>query len=59
VEDQRADGMIDEQGKPIHDLSKNINTIEHGTATNVGVIQVPRLHGMGGVYCENGDLSQK
>jgi NAD(P)-dependent dehydrogenase (short-subunit alcohol dehydrogenase family) len=57
VEEQRAAGVIDEQGKPIHDPSKNIKTVEQGAATSVWCAISPQLDGMGGVYCENGDIA--
>jgi hypothetical protein len=49
--------VIDEQGKPIHDPSKNIKTVEQGAATSVWCAISPQLDGMGGVYCENGDIA--
>jgi hypothetical protein len=49
--------VIDEQGKPIHDPSKNIKSVEQGAATRVWCATSPRLDGMGGVYCENGDIA--
>lgn len=57
AEEQRAAGVIDERGKPIHDASKNIKTIEQGAATSVWCATSPQLAGMGGVYCENGDIA--
>jgi NAD(P)-dependent dehydrogenase (short-subunit alcohol dehydrogenase family) len=57
VEDQRAAGVIDKQGKPIRDSSKNVKTVEQGAATSVWCATSPRLDGMGGVYCENGDIA--
>ena len=49
VEEQRAAGVIDEQGKPIHDPAKNIKTVEQGAATGVWCATSPQLDGMGGV----------
>jgi NAD(P)-dependent dehydrogenase (short-subunit alcohol dehydrogenase family) len=57
LDEQRAAGVIDKQGKPIHDLSKNSKTVEQGAATSVWCATSPQLNGMGGVYCENGDIA--
>jgi NAD(P)-dependent dehydrogenase (short-subunit alcohol dehydrogenase family) len=48
VEEQRAAGVIDEQGKPIHDPSKNIKTVEQGAATSVWCATSPQLDGRSG-----------
>lgn len=53
----RAVGAIDEEGRPILDPSKNLKTVEQGAATSVWCATSPRLAGMGGVYCENCDIS--
>ncbi len=56
-EQLRAFGVIDENGKPIHDPLKNMKTIEEGAATIIWCVTSPQLDGMGGVYCENCDIS--
>ena len=53
----RAFGVIDESGKPILDPAKNLKTVEQGAATSVWCATSPQLDGMGGVYCENGDIA--
>jgi len=53
----RAVGAIDEEGRPILDPSRNLKTVEQGAATSVWCATSPRLDGMGGVYCENCDIS--
>lgn len=56
-EELRALGVIDEEGKPILDPAKNLKTIEQGAATSVWCAVSPQLNGMGGVYCENCNIS--
>ena len=52
-----AAGVIDEDGKPILDSSRNIKTVAQGAATSVWCATSPQLNGMGGVYCENCDVA--
>lgn len=47
----------DELGNPIIDPSKNLKSVEQGAATIVWCATSPQLNGMGGVYCENCDIS--
>jgi hypothetical protein len=39
------------------DPSRNLKTVEQGAATSVWCATSPQLEGMGGVYCENGDIA--
>jgi len=57
VEELRAAGVIDENGKPILDPARNLKTVEQGAATSVWCATSPQLDGMGGVYCENSDIA--
>jgi NAD(P)-dependent dehydrogenase (short-subunit alcohol dehydrogenase family) len=57
LEELRAAGVIDENGKPILDPAKNLKTAEQGAATSVWCATSPQLAGMGGVYCENCDIA--
>lgn len=50
-------GVIDEQGNPIFDLSKQHKTVEQGAATSVWCATSPQLDGLGGLYCENSDVA--
>jgi NAD(P)-dependent dehydrogenase (short-subunit alcohol dehydrogenase family) len=50
-------GVIDEDGKPIIDPSRNLKTVPQGAATSVWCAVSPQLDGMGGVYTENADIS--
>lgn len=56
-DDLRALGVIDDQGKPIRDLAKDLKTIPQGSSTIVWCATSPQLDGMGGVYCENCEIS--
>ncbi|SCM73521.1 putative oxidoreductase [uncultured Pleomorphomonas sp.] len=50
-------GVLDSQGRPIVDPSRNLKTVAQGTATTVWCATSPRLAGLGGVYCENCDIA--
>lgn len=50
-------GVMDAAGKPIIDPSRGLKTVEQGAATQVWCATSPRLDGMGGVYCENVEVS--
>ncbi|MFZ1426559.1 MAG: oxidoreductase [Geminicoccaceae bacterium] len=56
-EELLALGVIDADGKPILDPSRNLKTAEQGAATSVWCATSPQLDGMGGVYCENCDIA--
>jgi NAD(P)-dependent dehydrogenase (short-subunit alcohol dehydrogenase family) len=56
-EDLKAAGVIDENGKAIHDPSRNFKKVEQGAATSVWCATSPQLDGMGGLYCENCDVA--
>lgn len=56
-EQLQAMGVIDEDGKPILDPSKNLKTVEQGASTSVWCAISPQLDGIGGVYCENNDIA--
>jgi NAD(P)-dependent dehydrogenase (short-subunit alcohol dehydrogenase family) len=53
----RAAGLVDEDGNPVIDPSKNMKTVEQGAATSVWCATSPQLDGMGGVYCHNCDIA--
>ncbi|MFE6553374.1 oxidoreductase [Streptomyces sp. NPDC057746] len=53
----RAAGAVDEQGRPVRDPSRQFKTIAQGAATGVWCATSPQLDGLGGVYCENCDIS--
>ncbi|SEM41572.1 NAD(P)-dependent dehydrogenase, short-chain alcohol dehydrogenase family [Luteibacter sp. UNCMF331Sha3.1] len=56
-DDLRARGAIDDEGRPVVDLSKGLKSVAQGASTSVWTATSPRLDGMGGVYCEDNDIS--
>jgi NAD(P)-dependent dehydrogenase (short-subunit alcohol dehydrogenase family) len=50
-------GVVDEDGQPILDPSRNMKTVEQGAATSVWCATSPQLNGIGGVYCENSEVA--
>jgi NAD(P)-dependent dehydrogenase (short-subunit alcohol dehydrogenase family) len=57
VEQLQKAGALDADGNPVLDPSKQMKTIAQGAATSVWCATNPRLAGMGGLYCENSDVS--
>jgi len=53
----RAAGAVDKDGRPVRDAARQLKTVPQGAATSVWCATSPQLDGMGGVYCENGDIS--
>ncbi|MEU3339081.1 oxidoreductase [Streptomyces sp. NPDC002144] len=53
----RASGTVDEDGRPVIDPARQWKTVQQGAATGVWCATSPRLAGLGGVYCENCDVS--
>ncbi len=53
----KALDIFDAEGKPILDPARGLKTVEQGAATQVWCATSPRLAGMGGVYCENCEVS--
>jgi NAD(P)-dependent dehydrogenase (short-subunit alcohol dehydrogenase family) len=51
-------GVIDENGNPILDPSRNLKTVAQGAATQVWCATGPQLNGLGGVYCENVEVAR-
>lgn len=52
-----AAGVLDEQGRPVRDPSRQLKTVGQGAATQVWCATSPQLDGLGGVYCENVDVA--
>jgi NAD(P)-dependent dehydrogenase (short-subunit alcohol dehydrogenase family) len=50
-------GAIDADGNPVLDPSRQMKTIAQGAATSVWCATSPGLANMGGLYCENSDIS--
>ena len=57
VDDLRRIGVVDDNGEPIIDPSRNMKNVEQGAATSVWCATSPQLDGLGGVYCENSDIA--
>jgi NAD(P)-dependent dehydrogenase (short-subunit alcohol dehydrogenase family) len=57
VEQLQKAGALDADGNPVLDPSKQMKTIAQGAATSVWCATSPMLAGMGGLYCENSDVS--
>ncbi|MRG44717.1 SDR family NAD(P)-dependent oxidoreductase [Chitinophaga sp. SYP-B3965] len=56
-EELLAAGVIDENGKPILDASRGLKTIAQGASTSVWCATSPQLNDLGGLYCEDNDVS--
>ncbi|MGW3360922.1 oxidoreductase [Streptomyces bungoensis] len=57
VDTLRAAGAVDDQGHVVIDPARQLKTVQQGAATSVWCATSPRLDGLGGVYCENCDIS--
>ena len=53
----QATGFVAKDGSPIIDPETGKKTLEQGAATTVWCATSPQLNGMGGVYCEDCDIS--
>jgi NAD(P)-dependent dehydrogenase (short-subunit alcohol dehydrogenase family) len=53
----RAAGAVDEEGRLVRDPARQLKTVPQGAATGVWCATSPHLAGLGGVYCENCDVS--
>lgn len=53
----RAAGALDAEGRPVLDPGRQLKTVRQGAATTVWCATSPQLDGLGGVYCENVDIS--
>ena len=54
----KSAGALNAEGTPIIDPDKGLKNVEQGAATQVWCATDPRLDGMGGVYCENSEISR-
>lgn len=57
MEQLQKAGAIDADGNPVLDPSRQMKTIAQGAATSVWCATSPMLAGLGGLYCENSDVS--
>ncbi|XUL93217.1 oxidoreductase [Streptomyces galilaeus] len=53
----QAAGALDGEGRPVRDPERQMKTVQQGAATGVWCATSPQLAGLGGVYCENVDIS--
>jgi NAD(P)-dependent dehydrogenase (short-subunit alcohol dehydrogenase family) len=51
-------GTHDEQGNIKPEVAATLKTVAQGAATSVWCATSPQLNGIGGVYCENGDVAE-
>jgi NAD(P)-dependent dehydrogenase (short-subunit alcohol dehydrogenase family) len=56
-EDLKKAGVLDADGRPVLDPSRQLKTVEQGAATSVWCATSPILDNTGGVYCENNNIS--
>jgi NAD(P)-dependent dehydrogenase (short-subunit alcohol dehydrogenase family) len=54
---KRTMRVIDEQGTAIIDPESGRKTVKQGASTSVWCATSPQLDGLGGVYCENNEIS--
>ena len=50
-------GVLDQEGNPIHDPSRNLKTESQGASTILWCATNPLLDGLGGLYAENCDIA--
>ncbi|MBO0810410.1 MAG: hypothetical protein J2P23_00015 [Microlunatus sp.] len=54
---QRAQGLIDEAGRPIIDPDRGLKSVQQGASTEVFAATSPLLAGIGGIYLKDNDIS--
>ena len=54
----RKMGFIDAEGNVLPEVAAKLKTISQGAATSVWCATSPMLDNIGGVYCEDGDVSE-
>ena len=57
VEMLKKTGFVDENDRPIVDLSRDLKSVPQGAATHVWCAVSPQLDGRGGVYCADCDIT--
>ncbi|QUQ66196.1 SDR family NAD(P)-dependent oxidoreductase [Kutzneria sp. CA-103260] len=55
--DLRALNLVDDAGHPVIDPERGAKTVRQGASTSVWCATSPLLDGLGGVYCENNNVS--
>lgn len=51
-------GFIDENNRPVVDLSRDLKSVPQGAATHIWCAVSPQLEGKGGVYCADSEITQ-
>lgn len=57
IEVLKKTGFVDENDRPIVDLSRDLKSVPQGAATHVWCAVSPQLDGRGGVYCADCDIT--
>ncbi|MDZ5454372.1 SDR family NAD(P)-dependent oxidoreductase [Labrys sedimenti] len=57
VEMLKKTGFVDQNDRPILDLSRDLKSVPQGAATHVWCAVSPQLDGKGGVYCADSDIT--
>ncbi|HEY9214338.1 MAG TPA: SDR family NAD(P)-dependent oxidoreductase [Ancylobacter sp.] len=57
VEMLKKTGFVDENDRPVVDLSRDLKSVPQGAATHVWCAVSPQLDGKGGVYCADSDIT--
>lgn len=50
-------GFVDDAGRPVVDLARDLKTVPQGAATHVWCAVSPQLDGKGGVFCADSDIT--
>ncbi|WP_448098907.1 oxidoreductase [Luteibacter yeojuensis] len=56
-DDLRTLGVIDAEGHLVAEVARTFKSVPQGASTSVWTATNPKLDGMGGVYCEDNDVS--
>jgi NAD(P)-dependent dehydrogenase (short-subunit alcohol dehydrogenase family) len=57
AEELKAIGVLDAEGRPLVDPSRDLKSVPQAAATHVWCATSPQLAGMGGVFCMNCDIA--
>ncbi|MGS0891009.1 SDR family NAD(P)-dependent oxidoreductase [Burkholderia stagnalis] len=53
----KKNGFVDENNRPVVDLSRDLKSVSQGAATHVWCAISPQLDGKGGVFCADSDIA--
>lgn len=57
VEMLKKTGFVDQNGRPVIDLARDLKSVPQGAATHVWCAVSPQLEGKGGVFCADSDIA--